>query len=114
MMEYVRDISVIELILFWFAVVFPYPGSTTYTIPSIVKLVSAIFVDTMTFLPGGPPGFLDAGAGSNILCCAFGGNVEYNGTHIMGPCSCPNKSACSVNLRTASSISCSPVRKTKI
>ena len=45
------------------------PGSTTYTIPSMVRDVSATFVDTMTFRPGGPPGIRGGGAGSNICCC---------------------------------------------
>jgi hypothetical protein len=42
------------------------PGSTTYTIPSIVKDVSAILVDTTTLRPGGPPGYLGPGASLNI------------------------------------------------
>jgi hypothetical protein len=37
------------------------PGSTTNTMPSIVKDVSAIFVLTTTFRPGGPPETLAAG-----------------------------------------------------
>ena len=38
------------------------PGSTTYTIPSMVNDVSAIFVDTTIFRPGGPPGVRGGGA----------------------------------------------------
>jgi len=41
----------------------------TYTIPSIVKDVSAIFVETTILRPGGPPGYLAGGASSNIRCC---------------------------------------------
>lgn len=34
------------------------PGSTTYTMPSMVSDVSAMLVLTTTFRPGGPPGYL--------------------------------------------------------
>lgn len=51
------------------------PGSITYTIPSIVKLVSAMFVATMHFRPAIPFLFF-SGAGSNIRCYIAGVNVE--------------------------------------
>ena len=51
------------------------PGSMTKTTPSIVRDVSAIFVETTTFLPIAPLG-LFGGGGSKILCCRFGGSVE--------------------------------------
>jgi len=53
------------------------PGSMTNTTPSMVKDVSAIFVETTTLRPIAPFGLL-GGAGSKILCCKFGGKVEYN------------------------------------
>lgn len=43
------------------------PGSITKTTPSIVRDVSAIFVDTTTFLPIAPFG-LFGGGGSKIFC----------------------------------------------
>jgi len=51
------------------------PGSMTNTTPSIVKDVSAIFVEITTLRPMAPLG-LFGGAASNIRCCKFGGNVE--------------------------------------
>src|SRR6266702_1224353 len=45
------------------------PGSTTYTIPSMVREVSAMFVEMMTFRPGGPSGTRGEGAGSKMRCC---------------------------------------------
>jgi len=51
------------------------PGSITNTTPSIVREVSAILVETTTFLPMAPFGLL-GGGGSKILCCRFGGRVE--------------------------------------
>lgn len=51
------------------------PGSMTNTTPSMVKDVSAIFVETTTLRPTAPFGLL-GGAGSKILCCKFGGRVE--------------------------------------
>ena len=42
------------------------PGSTTYTIPSIVREVSAMFVLTITLRPGKPPALLGCGAVLNI------------------------------------------------
>ena len=54
------------------------PGSTTYTIPSMVSDVSAILVAMTTFLPGIPFLFL-GGAWSKILFYYAGGNVEYSG-----------------------------------
>jgi hypothetical protein len=51
------------------------PGSTTYTIPSIVSEVSAMLVATTHFLPGIPLLFL-GGAGSNILYYWAGGRDE--------------------------------------
>lgn len=44
------------------------PGSTTYTIPSIVILVYAIFVAIIIFLPF-IPFLLGLGGYSKILCC---------------------------------------------
>jgi len=41
----------------------------------MVNDVSAILVDTTTLRPIAPLG-LFGGAGSNIRCCNFGGNVE--------------------------------------
>jgi hypothetical protein len=61
------------------------PGSTTYTMPSIVSDVSAMLVDTMTFLPGGCPGARAAGASLNISCCCLGGSEEYKGYTTIGP-----------------------------
>jgi len=54
------------------------PGSTTYTIPSIVIEDSAIFVATTIFLPLIPLGLV-SGGGSNIFSCKYGGKVEYIG-----------------------------------
>ena len=54
----------IQLLLLVVNFCFENPGSTTYTIPSIVKEVSAMFVDIMTLRPGLPLGFGLVGAGS--------------------------------------------------
>jgi hypothetical protein len=51
------------------------PGSITNTTPSIVREVSAMLVETTTFLPMAPFDF-GGGADSKILCCRFGGSVE--------------------------------------
>jgi len=51
------------------------PGSITKTTPSMVKDVSAMFVETTTLRPIAPLGLL-GGAGSKILCCRLGGSVE--------------------------------------
>lgn len=61
------------------------PGSITYTIPSMVRDVSAMLVDTTIFRPAGPPGRVGGGAGSKISCCCFGGRVEYSGNTLIGP-----------------------------
>ena len=45
---------------------FEKPGSTTNTIPSIVSEVSAMLVETTTFLPDGPPSLEGGGASLNI------------------------------------------------
>lgn len=80
------------------------PGSITNTTPSIVKDVSAIFVDTTTFLPIAPLGLL-GGGGSKIFCCRFGGRVEYNGMHFSSPTSGVRLSSSRFILLQASSIS---------
>ena len=59
------------------------PRSTTYTIPSIVKDVSAMFVDTTTFLPGIPPTDKASGASSKFLLLTR--HNEYNGTTFTAP-----------------------------
>lgn len=80
------------------------PGSITNTTPSIVKDVSAMFVDTTTLRPIAPLG-LFGGAASKILCCKFGGRVEYNGIHFNSPTSGPRLSISFFILLQASSIS---------
>ena len=67
------------------------PGSTTYTIPSIVIDDSAILVATTIFLPFIPLG-LTSGGGSKIFSCKYGGKVEYIGTTLAYPTSSPNSS----------------------
>jgi hypothetical protein len=52
------------------------PGSTTKTMPSMVKLVSAMLVDTITLRPGAPPGVLGGGGAEKMRCCAAGESVE--------------------------------------
>ena len=52
------------------------PGSMTYTIPSMVRDVSATFVLTTTFRPGGPPTTRGPGAAENIFLCCAGGSDE--------------------------------------
>ena len=42
------------------------PGSTTYTIPSMVREVSAMFVEKTILRPGGPPGLRGGGGGSKM------------------------------------------------
>ena len=81
------------------------PGSITNTTPSIVRDVSAILVETTTFLPIAPLGLL-GGGGSKILCCKFGGSVEYKGIHLRSPTSGPRFSTSLCILLQASSISC--------
>jgi len=76
----------------------------TNTTPSIVRDVSAIFVETTTFRPIAPFGRF-GGAGSKILCCRFGGNVEYRGMHFISPTSGPRLSTSLCILLHASSIS---------
>lgn len=76
----------------------------TNTTPSIVKEVSAMFVETTTLRPTAPLGLL-GGAGSKILCCKFGGRVEYNGIHFSSPTSGPKLSISFFILLQASSIS---------
>jgi hypothetical protein len=55
---------------------FENPGSTTYTIPSMVREVSAMLVLTTSFRPVTPPGYLAGGASLNISCCCLGGRDE--------------------------------------
>eukprot|EP00438_Fugacium_kawagutii_P026864 Skav221160 [mRNA] locus=scaffold85:148155:154619:+ [translate_table: standard] len=88
---------------------FAKPGSTTYTMPSMVMEVSAMFVATTTFLPGAAPGNLGPGAGSKIFCCSWGGNEEYNGTATSSPFS-GKRELSFRSCRQACSISSSPVR----
>lgn len=83
------------------------PGSMTNTTPSIVSDVSAIFVETTTFRPIAPFGRF-GGAGSKILCCRFGGSVEYRGMHFISPTSGPRLSTSLCILLQASSISYTP------
>lgn len=80
------------------------PGSITYTTPSMVSDVSAIFVDTTHLRPIAPLGLL-GGGGSNILCCRLGGKVEYRGIHFISPTSGPRLSTSLWILLQASSIS---------
>jgi len=80
------------------------PGSMTKTTPSMVSDVSAIFVETTTLRPIAPLGRF-GGAGSKILCCRFGGNVEYRGIHFISPTSGPRLSTSLCILLQASSIS---------
>ena len=81
------------------------PGSMTNTTPSMVREVSAMFVDTTTFLPTAPLALV-AGGASKILCCRLGGRVEYSGIHFMSPTSGPRLSISLCSLLQASSISC--------
>jgi hypothetical protein len=83
---------------------FANPGSITYVIPSIVNEVSAIFVAITIFLPG-IPFLFGGGPASKIFYYIFGGNVEYNGTHLTGPTSGPSFSTSFVIFLHASSIS---------
>lgn len=66
--------------------------------------VSAMLVDTTTFLPIAPFG-LFGGAGSKIRCCKLGGKVEYNGMHFKSPTSGPKPSISRFIRLHASSIS---------
>jgi hypothetical protein len=79
----------------WFILQFTFclanPGSITNTTPSMVSDVSAMLVDTTTFLPMAPFG-LFGGAGSKILCCKAGGKVENKGIHFISPTSGPKLS----------------------
>jgi hypothetical protein len=49
---------------------FAKPGSITYTMPSMVSDVSAMFVDTTILRPSGPPGMDGGGACSNHIITA--------------------------------------------
>ena len=51
------------------------PGSMTNTTPSMVREVSAMFVETTTLRPMAPLGLV-GGADSKILCWSVGGRVE--------------------------------------
>ena len=51
------------------------PGSMTNTTPSMVREVSAMFVETTTLRPMAPLGLV-GGAASKILCWRAGGRVE--------------------------------------
>lgn len=83
---------------------FAKPGSITKTTPSIVNDVSAIFVETTTFLPMAPFVLL-GGAASKIRCCKLGGKVEYKGMHFSSPTSGPRLSISRLIRLHASSIS---------
>lgn len=93
-----------KCLLSWLTFCFANPGSITNTTPSIVREVSAIFVDTTTFRPMAPLGLL-GGAGSKIRCWRFGGSVEYRGMHFSSPTSGPRLSISLFILLQASSIS---------
>jgi hypothetical protein len=68
---------------------FENPGSTTYTMPSIVREVSAIFVEITHFLPGIPLEF-GPGAFEKIYCYCYEGSVLYSGTTSMFPTVSPS------------------------
>ena len=80
------------------------PGSITKTTPSIVSEVSAMLVDTTTFLPTAP---FDrrAGGGSKMRCWRLGGRDEYRGMHFISPTSGPRLSISLAIRLHASSIS---------
>jgi len=79
----------------------------------MVRDVSAIFVQTMIFLPGIPFEFA-AGGASKIFYYAAGGRVEYNGTTLTGPQLSPCFSDSLLIYLQAVSISSSPVKNTNI
>ena len=89
---------------------FENPGSITNTTPSIVRDVSAMFVDTTHLRPMAPLARL-GGAGSKMRCCCWGGSVEYRGMQRNSPISGPKLSISFFNLLQASSISW--VKRTK-
>jgi hypothetical protein len=90
------------------------PGSMTYTMPSMVSDVSAMLVDTTILRPGGPPGITGPGAGSKIFCCCAGGSVEYSGRASSTPYCASNFGLSAAILWHMSSISFSPVRKSRM
>mmetsp|Transcript_20057 Transcript_20057/g.43894 ORF Transcript_20057/g.43894 Transcript_20057/m.43894 type:complete len:130 (-) Transcript_20057:909-1298(-) len=61
---------------------FENPGSITYTIPSMVREVSAMFVDTTIFRPAGPPFGRAGGAASKIFLLHGGGQCGVQGDHL--------------------------------
>ena len=90
------------------------PGSMTYTMPSMVSDVSAMLVLITILRPGGCPGLRDGGAGSKIFCCIAGGSVEYSGNTSTAPAASPRLLTSRRILLAASSISSSPVRKSRM
>ena len=82
--------------------------------PSMVSDVSAMFVEKMILRPGGSPGFRGGGAGSKMRRWRSIGSVEYSGSTQTSGTWSPTFSISAFVLRTASSISCSPVRKTRM
>ena len=70
----------------------------------MVREVSAMLVETTTFLPMAPFG-LFGGGDSKILCWRLGGSVEYNGMHLRSPTSGPRFSTSRWMRLHASSIS---------
>ena len=70
----------------------------------MVREVSAMLVETATFLPMAPFG-LFGGGDSKILCWRLGGNVEYSGMHLRSPTSGPRFSTSRWIRLQASSIS---------
>jgi hypothetical protein len=89
------------------------PGSITYTIPSIVNEVSAIFVDIIIFRPA-IPFLLEDGAGSNIFYCIDGGRELYRGIMLTFPTLSPYFWISYLIALHAFSISSSPVKNTSI
>ena len=88
------------------------PGSITYTMPSMVRDVSAMFVETTIFLPAMP--LRGGGASSKILCCCCGGRDAYRGTTLTSPTLSPALPISRRIFMHASSISSSPVRKMRM
>lgn len=92
------------LILGLYTFCFANPGSITKTTPSMVRDVSAIFVDTTTLRPIAPFGLFGGGS-SKMRCCRLGGSVEYSGMHFSSPTSGPKLSISLFILLQATSIS---------
>lgn len=81
--------------------------------PSMVRDVSAMLVETMHFLPLRPFLLADGGA-SNIFYCIAGVNVLYKGITLSGGASSPSLSTSFLICLQAVSISSSPVRNSKM